>query len=126
VCQAQLNVFPNPICTVTPPTNSVCAGFPATFTVTPSGGTAPYTLNWTGPAAFTSTNASITIANTQPANAGLYVVTVTDANGCTTSCQGRLIVNPNPVCTIAPPVAGVCAGGTATFTVTPSSGTAPY
>src|SRR6185503_5210789 len=126
VCQAQLIVNPNPTCVVTPPTNRVCAGSPAIFTVVPSGGTAPYTFSWTGPAGFTSTNATITIAIAQLPNAGVYTVVVTDVNGCTTSCQGTLVVNLNPACTIAPPSTGVCAGATATFTVIPSGGTAPY
>ena len=69
---------------------------------------------------------TITIANAQAVNAGFYRAVVTDANGCTNFCLAQLNVFPNPTCVIAPPTNRVCAGDSATFTVTPSSGTAPY
>src|SRR6185436_734201 len=125
-CTATNIVNPNPTCTVTPPTNEVCVGFSATFTVVPTNGTPGYQFSWTGPAGFVSTNQTITISNAQLVNAGFYVVVVTDSKGCTSTCQGRLIVNPNPVCTVTPPTNAVCAGFSATFGVIPSSGTAPY
>jgi hypothetical protein len=94
VCQGRLIVNPNPICTVAPPTNEVCAGLSATFTASASSGTAPYTFTWTGPGGFTASGPSITINNAQAANAGVYYARVVDAKGCTNVCQGRLIVNP--------------------------------
>src|SRR6185436_5001137 len=115
-----------PICTVTPLTNAVCAGFSATFGVIPSSGTAPYTFAWSGPAGFASTNQSITITNAQLTNAGLYTVVVTDSKGCTNTCQGRLIVHPNPICAISASRTVICAQECVDIRVTPSSGEPPY
>ena len=48
--------------------------------VTVSGGTEPYTLEWTGPDGFTSNDEDLT-----ELFAGDYTLSVTDANGCTSS-----------------------------------------
>jgi uncharacterized repeat protein (TIGR01451 family) len=118
--QQTVTVAPVPTCTVNPPTNSVCATFSTSFTVTPTGA-GPFTYNWSGPAGFSSTNATITITNAQAANAGVYTVIVTDIYGCVTSCSGTLIVNPNApnikVTKICPPNP-VQPGGTINFTGT--------
>ena len=45
-----------------------------------SGATSPYTFSWTGPGGFASTDEDIS-----GLGAGIYIVTVTDANGCSTS-----------------------------------------
>lgn len=42
-----------------------------------NGGTSPYTQTWTGPAAFTST-----LTNISGLSAGIYSISITDANGC--------------------------------------------
>ena len=56
-------------------TNVSCnAGNNGTINITPSGGTAPYTYNWGG---------GVTTQNRTGLAAKTYVVTVTDANGCT-------------------------------------------
>ncbi len=53
-----------------------------------SGGTAPYTLSWTGPGGFTSSNPDIgSLA------AGTYQVSITDANGCT-AAQSTTLTQP--------------------------------
>ncbi len=49
---------------------------------TVSGGTSPYNFVWTGPGTFTATTQSI-----ENLGAGVYTVTVTDKNNCTTSCS---------------------------------------
>ncbi len=51
--------------------------------LTVSGGTAPFTYAWTGPAGYTSTSEDIT-----GLVGGDYSVTITDANGCTGSVSG--------------------------------------
>jgi hypothetical protein len=58
------------------------AGGSSSYTVT--GGTSPYTYSWSGPGGFTSTSQDLSGLNSA-AQAGNYVLTVTDGNGCTTS-----------------------------------------
>jgi len=114
---ASTTVNPNPTCSVSPSSAEVCAGGSATFTVTPSGGTAPYTFLW---------NTGETTQSITKSAAGTYTVTVTDSKGCTTTCSGTLIVNPNPTCSVSPASAEICSGGSQQFTANPSGGTAPY
>jgi gliding motility-associated-like protein len=59
--------------------NISCAGSNnGTINTTPTGGISPYSFSWSGPGAYASTNQNI---NTLIA--GTYVLTITDANGCT-------------------------------------------
>ncbi|GAA3583320.1 hypothetical protein GCM10022395_34400 [Snuella lapsa] len=77
----------NPICNITGD-NVICAGQdPAeTASFTASGGTS---YSWTGPGNFTANTATIS-GLTIP---GEYEVTVTDANGCSSTCSRTLTVN---------------------------------
>ena len=52
----------------------------ASISVTTTGGTPPYSYQWTGPNGFTSTDEDIS-----GMEEGLYTLIVTDANGCVTS-----------------------------------------
>jgi len=116
-CQASLTVNPLPSCSVNPSSDEICYGDSAKFCVIPSGGTAPYTYAWDhGP-----TDSCVWISS-----AGTYPVLVTDAKGCTTSCQASLTVNPLPSCSIDPDSTNICEGDSAKFCVIPSGGTAPY
>ena len=56
-----------------------------TINVEVTGGTAPYEFAWTGPDAFESTEEDLT-----GLSAGTYVLTVTDANGCTATVEGTV------------------------------------
>jgi hypothetical protein len=107
-----VTVNPLPVCGITG-TNTICAGQTTSFSA--SGGTS---YSWSGPSGFTANTAStgnITAA-------GAYNVTVTDGNGCTSSCSRTLTVNALPI-----PTAGsnssVCQGSTLTLT---SSGGSSY
>ena len=115
---ADLIINPNP--TVQVNDDEVCAGFEATLTATPAGGTAPYTYAWTGPGGFNATSQSI-----NPTVAGEYCVVVTDAKGCVSEpgC-GDLIINANP--TVQVNDDEICAGFESSLTATPAGGTAPY
>ncbi len=84
---ATVSINPTPSCSVTPPSPSICAGGSLTFTVNPSGGAPGYTYLWSDG----STGSTLTTNA-----AGLYSVTVTDSNGCTTVCSATLTVNPLP------------------------------
>ncbi|MEO0037812.1 MAG: hypothetical protein RIQ59_1023 [Bacteroidota bacterium] len=66
--------------------NVACYGNASgTITITPTGGTSPYTYNW-GDGATTQNRTNLT--------AGTYTVTITDANGCTTTVT-KTITQPS-------------------------------
>ncbi|HET6767926.1 MAG TPA: hypothetical protein VFH08_11025 [Chitinophagaceae bacterium] len=113
-CSRTLTVNDPPSCNITG-NNTVCAGTPASFTATGGG-----TYLW-------STGATGAVVNNLTA-AGTYNVTVTSAQGCTSSCSRTLTVNPNPTsdaganpaaqCRAASVVNGSLVFGTNTFNVT--------
>ncbi|KIC89034.1 hypothetical protein HY58_19125, partial [Flavihumibacter sp. ZG627] len=61
-------------------TPAICTSNNGGIDLSIAGGTAPYTISWTGPNGFNSSDEDITSLA-----AGTYTVTVTDANGCTTT-----------------------------------------
>ena len=87
-------------------------------TVTPSGGTTPYTYSWSN-AQTDSTATGLPI--------GTYYVTVTDSNSCTT-IDSILITEPSILAlSITDSVMVACNGdSTGSVTITPSGGTSPY
>ena len=113
---------PVPVCNMTAAAtvnNVQCNGqATGTATVTPSGGTAPYSYAW-----------SNLPGNTQAVNnlpSGTYTVTVTDANGCITT-QNFTVTEPVALVgnsSVIDPI--LCAGGMATVSVSATGGTAPY
>ena len=61
-------------------------GLDGAINLTVSGGVPPYSFSWTGPSGFTSPSEDISgLAS------GLYSVTITDANGCTTTLTDVLV-----------------------------------
>ena len=87
------------------------------MTATAIGGTSPYAYTWSGG------ETSPTINNL---GAGNYIVTVTDANGCTATCTTALTApgGPTASCTKIDPTCTATNGGSATVTV--SAGMPPY
>jgi hypothetical protein len=77
------------LCTVSPLDTLICAGDSAQFCVNPTGGTPPFTFSWDGPGGFTSADSCIYAHDD-----GAYSVLVTDANACTTRCEGILTTEP--------------------------------
>jgi hypothetical protein len=104
----------------------VCAQ-PGQIHVGITGGTAPFTVTWSGPVSG-SANTNNFFYNIQNLPSGTYVITVVDANGCSRSQTLILNNGANNLQITAVPVPGVCAqlgqihvgmtGGTAPFTVT--------
>jgi gliding motility-associated-like protein len=89
------------------------------LTLTVNGGTAPYSYNWSNGA---------TTQNISGLSAGVYTVTVTDANGCFTSQSGSVT---QPVAALSISTSQVSsvlchAGNSGAIDITPSGGTAPY
>lgn len=109
---------PTQLTGTTSSTNAAC-GNTGTATVTPSGGTPPYTFQWH------NTFTTQTITGLAP---GPYLVTVTDANGCTFTASvnvggtnTNLTVNVTLVSN-----AGCTVGGSATASVVGGSGNYVY
>jgi gliding motility-associated-like protein len=75
-----------------PNLNSIngCADQTQSLTVTPSGGTGAYTIDWM-PGGLTGATVSL-----QPTTTTTYTITTTDANGCTYTQQVVFNVNPTP------------------------------
>ncbi|TND09336.1 MAG: hypothetical protein FD123_1423 [Bacteroidetes bacterium] len=99
-------------------TNVLCNGqCTGSATVTPSGGTAPYSYSW-APSGGTGASASALCA-------GTYTVTVTDANGCVIT-RTFTITQPTAITATTSFTSATCGGNNGTATVTPSGGTSPY
>jgi Secretion system C-terminal sorting domain/SprB repeat len=82
-----------------------------------SGGTAPFTYRW---------NTGATTAAIVGLPSGTYSVTVTDANGCTSSATGT-VSNPPQIVISTSVTAPACGGGaTGTATVTATGGRPPF
>lgn len=73
-------------------TGPYCEG--ATIELTASGGTA---YAWTGPSGFASMVQNPTLPDATMAKAGVYTVTVTDAQGCSATASTTVVVNTAPV-----------------------------
>ena len=76
-----------PTCTITGGNAAVCVGSTTTW----SAATGMTSYAWTGPGSFTASTKDITIGT-----AGIYNVTITNANGCTSNCSRTLSVDPLP------------------------------
>ena len=101
---------------ITPTTNAasgICSGQTLQLSANLTGGKAPYTFAWTGPAGFTSTLENPTIPNATLANAGIYTLTITDGYGCSPVISSTLPAKivPSPNCSITGP-ASFCPGNT--------------
>ncbi|MDT8411174.1 MAG: T9SS type A sorting domain-containing protein [Vicingaceae bacterium] len=114
-----ITVNSSPTATTTQTNVSCNGGTNGTATVTPTGGTAPYTYLWS--------NAATTATATGLA-AGVYNVTITDANGCTTNVSNITITEPTALAgSVTSQTNLACNGGTnGSATVSATGGTAPY
>ena len=98
-------------------TGARCAGGLGSVALTASGGTAPLTYLWSNGA---------TTQNLSGVAAGLYSVTVTDANGCTATASAT-VGEPAQLRAVAMGTAASCTGSaTGGVALTVSGGTAPF
>lgn len=95
-----------------------CAGNDGSITATPNGGTPGYSYSWAPSGGNAATASGL--------SAGTYTVTVTDANGCTTTQQTTITQSTALVSTIAPTNVSCFGGTNGSATATPNGGTAPY
>lgn len=107
----QLVVNPTPTVTITN-SGPVCNG--NTINLSANGGG---TYQWSGPGGFTSTQANITINNATSNNAGVYTVTVTSTEGCTSVASTTVVVYQKPSCSVTAS-SPVCVGDELRFTTT--------
>ena len=101
------------------PTNILCNGGTGSAAATAAGGTGAYTYSWTTAPVQTTANASGFCA-------GSYTLTVTDANGCTTSVSTTIT---QPAIALSVTVTGpsvICAGSPGVLTANAAGGTVPY
>ncbi len=96
---------------------AICSGQSVNLSTNTSGGTAPYTYSWSNG----STLSSITVA---PIKTTTYIVTITDANGCTTI--GTITIAVNPPITAVAQNASVCPGQSAYIVVNAKGGDGQY
>lgn len=82
-------------CAETSPVTTV-GGTDGIATITASGGTAPYTASYSGPMSGTTSSFSGTQI-LDNLSAGTYMITITDANGCTQDCSLEIT---EPSCSI--------------------------
>ncbi|MEZ4984507.1 MAG: SdrD B-like domain-containing protein [Saprospiraceae bacterium] len=96
--------------------DATCGNATGSASATVVGGISPYTYLW-------STGAAVATVNGLAA--GIYTVTVTDANGCTST--GTVTINNigGPSVTTGPNVE-ICAGSSVTIMASATNGTAPY
>jgi gliding motility-associated-like protein len=88
-------------------------------TVTPTGGTAPYTYVWTPNVSATGTATNLA--------AGTYVVDITDNYGCQNSYTFNITEPPLvPILATGNGTSSICIGASATIDVSASGGAPPY
>ncbi len=112
---------PTQLTTTINATNSViCVGQTSTISINPSGGTGPYTYNW-------SPSGTGTSFITSPTATTIYSVIITDANGCTATAQIPVAVNQLPVILFSIDDSSGCAPLTVNFTnLTSNAGTCTW
>jgi len=96
-----------------------CGQNSGSVTVTPDGGTSPYDYAWdTSPAQNTATVTGL--------GGGLYTVTVTDENGCTTTATSTVTNTGGPTVNVTSVQNASCYGSTGSATLAASGGGSPY
>ncbi len=86
-------------------------------------GSGAVTYAWSGPNGFTANSSSATVNNATTANQGYYVITGTDANGCSSSDSMLVSLVPLPTITLSADDSNntYCGGGIATLTASGAS-----
>ncbi len=102
---------------------TLCKGFSIKIDATVKDGTPPYTYSWNPPFGLDGSN--ILSPTAQPAQTVTYVLSVTDANGCTGADSVTITVRPVPQLSEGKTIS-ICRGATAEIGSEASGGTPPY
>jgi len=111
---------PNVTTTISSPVN--CNGQTGSVTAITSNGIAPYTYNWSNGTSSVTTSLQSTIVNQQSA---IYIVTITDANGCST-VSTTVLTQPAPLTVTAVGQPASCGGINGTASAVAGGGTVSY
>ncbi len=110
---------------ISPSSILVCPSSNVTLSSNVIGGVAPYTYQWSGPNGFTATTQYITINSISESQSGIYTLTVTDSNGC--SSTGSSIIDIEPlIISVIPNTPVVEEGGSITLRVDIVCGQGPF
>ena len=120
IAMVSLTVNPNPTVQVATSNISCFEAANGSINLSISSGTAPYTIEWTGPNGYSSTNEDI--ANLAP---GTYQAIIADAKGCSTSITAAL-TEPTALEASISATDILCNGGTSVITVSATGGTGDY
>ena len=104
------------------PTHGACTS-PGAIKLNLSGGTAPYTINWTGNSTPVVTTGSVYMINNLPA--GSYTIKITDKNGCVDTKDVIINANQGNLSVEAGLIAGSC-GAYSKVWLTITGGTPKY
>ncbi|WP_460938993.1 beta strand repeat-containing protein, partial [Spirosoma humi] len=112
-----INSAPGNLTSTVASTPSACGQATGTATVTASGGTTPYTYLWSNGATTNSLTGLV---------AGVYSVTVTDANGCVSTGSVTISDQSGPSVVVSGTAVSCNATNTGSAVALASGGTAPY
>jgi hypothetical protein len=120
-CQISVTVYDAPTANAGVD-KEICAGGSAQLSGSASGGTSPYTYDWTGPESHLNTQ------NPTVSTPGTYTLTVTDDNGCRDTDDVIVSQHPNPSADAGPDKQILCGAGSVLIGGSPtaSGGTSPY
>ncbi|MCC7150097.1 MAG: T9SS type A sorting domain-containing protein [Saprospiraceae bacterium] len=105
VASVDVTVNPLPVASAKADPNPICSGHVAHLY---AGGGVSY--SWSGPNGFTSNQQNPNLGLVQINQAGVYTVTVTNAEGCSSTASVNLVVNQSPTGTIGISTNFACVG----------------
>ncbi|KIC89074.1 hypothetical protein HY58_18835 [Flavihumibacter sp. ZG627] len=102
-------------------TEVICTSNNGAIDLSIAGGTAPYTISWSGPGGFTSSDQDL--VNLAP---GTYSITVTDANGCSATKNIEVTIDMQVITAVPTVTATSCTGATGAISLVVSGGNPAY
>ncbi|MAT39049.1 MAG: hypothetical protein CL946_05535 [Ectothiorhodospiraceae bacterium] len=120
--QITITVYPTPLADAGSD-EALCSGGAVTLGNPPVGGTPPYAYSWSPSAGLDAVDVQQPLA--APDVTTTYTLTVTDANGCSSSDDVTVTIFPNPVADAGTDTT-ICRGTAITIGSAATNGTAPF